>query len=126
MILLYKQPLKKVNKNLIEKKARWVNRGKFKNFRRNIFKNTLVIWLILSNSLILISYPIYVQTNENSIIYMRVDPKPETEFGIWTYGQSLDDNKIGEKEYASNETLQMLADEGIYLIYGINQRKLNS
>jgi len=67
-----------------------------------------------------------MQMNENSTLYKRFNQKPETEFGIWTYGQSLDDNKIGEREYISNKTLEMLADEGIYFIYGINQKNLDT
>ena len=124
--MIIKRPFAKINSWLLLKKLKWSKKRKQFNFRRRIFRHSFVFWLLISINLILIPYPVYIQKYIASNIIIRQNKSPETEFGIWTYGQSLDYNKKGEPEYVDNKTLQMLADAGIYFVYGISETKFDS
>ncbi|MBD3340408.1 MAG: hypothetical protein GF353_14935 [Candidatus Lokiarchaeota archaeon] len=81
-------------------------------------------WLVLSFSILVIPYPIYIQRYfENSYVF-RQNSNPRKEFGIWTYGTPFSYDNHDEKYFADNETLEMLAENDIYLIYGMTENKI--
>jgi hypothetical protein len=99
-------------------KKRWI-------FNQNIsLKETFTLWLIISLLLITLPYPVYIQKYYVSINRAEINQNPNRKFGIWTYGPSLDEDNIGAPEYLHNETLEILADAGIYFIYGVNKDKI--
>ncbi|MFX0070441.1 MAG: hypothetical protein ACFFAO_05055 [Candidatus Hermodarchaeota archaeon] len=64
--------------------------------------------------------------NGNFFTNTEFNQKPHRDFGIWTYGQSLNDDNINEPEYVSNKTLKKLAEADVYFIYGLTENKLES
>ncbi len=124
--MIIKRPFAKVNFWVKSKQLKRSKKSKRFNFQRRTLRASLIFWLIISINLIAIPYPVYIQENTASNVLIRQNKSPETEFGIWTYGQSLDDNKKGEDEYVDDKTLQMLADAGIYFVYGITETNFDS
>ena len=119
------KPFTKVNSWLTLRKRKWSSKGKFIKFKNKLFKRIGIIWLLISISLMVIPYPTYVQKFKifNTI---RINKNPKRDFGIWTYGQSLNKDNIGEPEYIHNQTLEMLGKADIYFVYGLNVEKLGS
>ena len=64
--------------------------------------------------------------NRSYFTYLPHNTSPETEFGIWTYGQSLNLGNEGDSEFLDNKSLDLLSDNGIYFVYGIHEPKVNS
>ncbi len=121
------QPFKKINLRLLSWMLVWSKLGKYFKFKQKIFKYLLIFWLILSISLITVPYPIYIQKFtffSNDII--RQNSSPKTDFGIWTYGQSLNDDNKDEPYYIDNKTLKMLGNADVYFVYGVNKKKIGS
>ena len=126
IIIIYIKPFKKINLRLTVKKLKWSEKRKYINFKKSIFRHALVFWLIISINLILVPYPVYILGNKTSYIIHQPNPSPNTEFGIWTYGQSLNLENEGDSEFLDNKSLNFLSDAGIYFVYGINEPKVNS
>lgn len=123
-IMIMKRPFKKINSWLILKKQEWSNNGKHSKIKKKIFRNSLIFWLLISISLIVIPYPVYIQKYFTSNSIIQQNPKPKTDFGIWTYGQSLDHDYKDEPEYVDDKTLEMLGKADVYFIYGVNEKKI--
>jgi hypothetical protein len=116
------QPYKSINSwfSLIFRK--WAKKkGKIVN-KMTFLKRILLLWLCISIIIITIPYPVYNQKYYKYFSYNS--PSIHDSFGIWTYGQSFDDDNIGEPEYLHNDTLEILADAGIYFIYGVTENKI--
>lgn len=121
IILIFLRPLKAINLWWASKKENWLKNHKYIWIKKRFFKLIVVSWLIMTIIIVYIPYPIYVLSSNGLTNYNQNTKK---NFGIWTYGQNLDDNKIGQSNYIDNETLQMLGDAGVYFIYGLNKNNL--
>ncbi|MFW9898967.1 MAG: hypothetical protein ACFFDO_06870 [Candidatus Thorarchaeota archaeon] len=126
LVIVLRKPFRIINSSLTLKKLEWSKRIKKSNFWRKIFSHSLIFWLLISINLLFLPYPVYIQQYTTSNYIIRQNTSPITEFGIWTYGQSLDDEKKGDPEYVDNKTLKLLGDAGIYFIYGINKPNFDS
>ena len=125
-VLIFKiEPYKKLKIALNAKITQWSKKRLLKYSRNGIYKKALILWLLFSFSLILFPYPTYFQKYFKSSTIIQQNPLPKTHFGIWTYGQNLDDDKIDDDIYIDNETLEMLGEAGVYFIYGINKNNLH-
>ncbi len=125
MIMIFFRPFWKINFGLNSSK-KWSFKGKYFRIKKRAFKRVFVFWLLISISLMVIPYPVYVQNYKifNNSLY--INTSPNRDIGIWTYGQSLNEDNIGEPEYIHDQTLEMLGKAGIYFVYGLNVEKLNS
>ena len=121
IIVLKFKIFKKINLKLDKRKLEWSKKGKYLKIKLRIFKYSLIFWLIISISLITMPYPIYFQKLSN---FYSINPSPKTDLGIWTYGQSLNDDNKDEPEYIDDETLEMLGEADVYFIYGVNEKKI--
>lgn len=123
IIVLKFKIFKKINLKLDKRKLEWSKKGKYLEIKLKIFKYSLISWLIISISLITMPYPIYFQKLSN---FYSINPSPKTDFGIWTYGQSLNDDNKDEPEYIDDKTLEMLGEADVYFIYGVNKKKIGN
>jgi len=121
IIFLKFKIFQKISLKLDKRKLEWSKKGRYLRIKLRIFKYSLIFWLIISISLIIMPYPIYIQKLPNSY---GINPSPKTDFGIWTYGQSLNDDNEDEAEYIDDKTLEMLGDADVYFIYGVNEKKI--
>ena len=48
-------------------------------------------------------------------------PVREPRIGIWTYGSPLDASSEGKRAYVDDDTLHLLGERGIYMVYGCNR-----
>ena len=121
IITVYLKLFKRINSFLITKFNTWVKNNNFDINIKAIFKKILFLWSIISIMLIVIPYPVYSQNNN-----VQINTTPHRDFGFWTYGQSLNEDNIGEPDYITNQTLEMLGVADIYFVYGLNVEKLDS
>ncbi|MFX1443959.1 MAG: hypothetical protein ACFFHV_11135, partial [Promethearchaeota archaeon] len=101
-------------------------KGKYFGVKNRVFKRIFLFWLLISISLIAIPYPVYIQGYNNSYKSSLINNSPNRDIGIWTYGQALNEENIGEPDYIHDQTLEMLGKNDIYFVYGVNIEKLDS
>lgn len=121
VIALYLTPLKRINSFFTARVNIWKNNSKLFPNLDAFFKRITLLWLIISLGLIMIPYPIYFQG-----INTQINNNPHRDFGIWTYGQSFNEDKIGDPEYITNQTLEKLGKAKVYFVYGVNIEKIDS
>lgn len=126
IIMMRYKLLTKMNASLNAQYDKWKNTNKGTLDQKTLFNSLLLLWLIISMNLIILPYPFYILENGQSYFTTKINPHPQREFGIWTYGQSLNDKNSEDPEYISDKALEMLADSDVYLIYGLNEEKLES
>ena len=120
ILTVYFKVFKKINSFIITNFYGWVKSKNVIIDSKTIFKKILFLWSIISIMLIVVPYPVYFQNNN-----IQINTRPHRDFGFWTYGQSLNDDNIGEPEYITNQTLEMLGDADVYFVYGLNVEKID-
>lgn len=120
--IILKRPFNNLNSKLTSSKNNWSSRGGHKIIKRNILRISLICWLLISLTLIIIPHPIYIRTHVN--LKESDQTKNDNSFGIWTYGAPLDESYENSSYYINNETLEMLGDAGVYFIYGFQHRHI--
>ena len=125
VIMIIFRPFLKINLGVNSRK-KWTFKGKYYQITNRAFKRLLVFWLMFSISLMVIPYPVYVQNYKFFNNSQHINTSPNRDIGIWTYGQSLNDDNVHEPEYIHDHTLEFLGKNNVYLIYGLNVEKLDS
>jgi len=125
IVMIVFRPFTNVNFGLNLSKRR-SKKGKYSRIKKRAFKRVFVFWILISISLMVIPYPVYAQNYKIFNNSLQVNTSPNRDFGIWTYGQSLNEDNIDEPEYIQDQTLDMLGKAGIYFVYGLNVEKLKS
>ena len=117
-IIIYKfRPVSGVNERCNKIRSIWKAEPATDFFKRQILGLILVLWLQFSILLLVIPMPVYTQIHNDT-------GSVDQTFGIWTYGSPLDDDRIGKSTYIDNDTIQILGDKNIYLVYRIHANNL--
>ncbi len=124
VIIIYRPFINKNSKLTSSKK--WSFKEKYARIKNKTFKRVFVYWLLISISLMVIPYPVYVQNFKIFNNCLQKNTSPNRDIGIWTYGQSLNDGNVDEPEYIHDHTLEILGKNNVYFVYGLNVEKLDS
>ena len=125
IVMIFFKPFTKINYRLPVKK-KLSSKKKKSGIINRVFKRVFISWLIISISLMVMPYPVYAQNFNIFNSSLQINSSPNTDIGIWTYGQSLNDDNVDEPEYIHDHTLEILGKNNVYFIYGLNAEKLDS
>ncbi len=109
---MYFKPFKKLNQWFISKLNRFGNQNYFK---KHLLSWVLIFWLIVSPILIFVPYRIYSQN--------RPTMSGGRNIGIWTTAYYYD---IDNPDHLPNETLELLANNSIYVVITIKEKDIGS